>query len=80
MTFMVSAITLGTGRTYLIQGAVHLVLFAAYLFLALIPPRGSQTLCSQIKRRPADAGRLWRKLNRFLRPPFRANRRSGGRR
>lgn len=37
MTFMVSAITLGTGRTYLMQGAVHLVLFAAYLFLALVP-------------------------------------------
>lgn len=37
MTFLVSAITLGTGRTYLMQGAVHLVLFAAYLFLALVP-------------------------------------------
>ena len=36
-TFLVSAVTLGTGRTYLMQGAVHLVLFAAYLFLALVP-------------------------------------------
>lgn len=37
MTFVVSAITLGTGRTYLMQGAVHLVAFAAFVFLALVP-------------------------------------------
>lgn len=37
LTFLVSAITLGSGRTNLMQGAVHLVLFAAYLFLALVP-------------------------------------------
>jgi Ca2+:H+ antiporter len=37
ITFMVSTVTLGTGRTHLMQGAVHLVLFAAYLFLALVP-------------------------------------------
>jgi Ca2+:H+ antiporter len=37
VTFLVSTLTLGTGRTYLMQGAVHLVLFAAYLFLALVP-------------------------------------------
>lgn len=37
VTFLVSAVTLGTGRTYLMQGAVHLVLFAAYLFLAFVP-------------------------------------------
>jgi Ca2+:H+ antiporter len=37
MTFLVSAVTLGTGRTYMMQGAVHLVLFAAFLFLALVP-------------------------------------------
>jgi Ca2+:H+ antiporter len=37
LTFLVSAFTLGTGRTYLMQGAVHLVLFAAFLFLALVP-------------------------------------------
>ena len=36
-TFLVSAVTLGTGRTYLMQGAVHLVLFAAFLFLAFVP-------------------------------------------
>ena len=27
----------GTGRTFVMQGAVHLVLFAAYLFLAFVP-------------------------------------------
>ncbi len=37
MTFLVSAITLGSGRTYLMQGAVHLVVFAAFLFLAFVP-------------------------------------------
>ncbi len=37
VTFLVSSITLGTGRTYMMQGAVHLVLFAAYLFLAFFP-------------------------------------------
>ena len=37
VTFVVSAVTLGTGRTYLMQGAVHLVLFAAFLFLAFVP-------------------------------------------
>jgi Ca2+:H+ antiporter len=37
LTFLVSAITLGTGRTYMMQGAVHLVIFAAFLVLALVP-------------------------------------------
>ena len=37
LTFVVGAITLGTGRTNLMQGAVHLVIFAAFLFLALVP-------------------------------------------
>jgi Ca2+:H+ antiporter len=37
LTFLVSAVTLGTGRTNLMQGAIHLVLFAAYLFLAFVP-------------------------------------------
>jgi Ca2+:H+ antiporter len=34
---LVSAVTLGTGRTHMMQGAVHLVLFAAFLFLAFVP-------------------------------------------
>jgi len=37
VTFLVSSVTLGTGKTYVMQGAVHLVLFAAYLFLAFVP-------------------------------------------
>jgi Ca2+:H+ antiporter len=37
MTFLVSVVTLGTGRTHMMQGAVHLVLFAAFLFLAFVP-------------------------------------------
>jgi Ca2+:H+ antiporter len=37
LTFVVSAVTLGTGRTHMMQGAVHLVIFAAFLFLALVP-------------------------------------------
>ena len=36
-TFLMGAVTLGTGRTYIMQGAVHLVLFAAFMFLALVP-------------------------------------------
>ena len=37
LTFLVSTVTLGTGRTYIMQGAVHLVIFATFLFLALGP-------------------------------------------
>ena len=37
LTFIVGAITLGSGRTNLMQGAVHLVIFAAFLFLTLVP-------------------------------------------
>jgi len=37
LTFLVGAITLASGRTNLMQGAVHLVIFAAFLFLALVP-------------------------------------------
>ena len=37
LTFLLSAITLATGRTHIMQGAVHLVVFAAFLFLALVP-------------------------------------------
>ena len=37
LTFVVSAVTLGTGRTHMMQGAVHVVIFAAFLFLALVP-------------------------------------------
>ncbi len=37
LTFLVGSITLGSGRTNVMQGAIHLVLFAAFLFLTLVP-------------------------------------------
>ena len=37
LTFIVGAITLGSGRTNMMQGAIHLIIFAAYLFLTLVP-------------------------------------------
>ena len=37
VTFVVSAFTLGTGRTNMMQGAIHLVIFAAFVFLAFVP-------------------------------------------
>jgi Ca2+:H+ antiporter len=37
LTLLVGVITLGTGRTTVLQGVVHLVIFAAFLFLAIVP-------------------------------------------
>jgi Ca2+:H+ antiporter len=37
LSFAVATITLGTGRTNLMQGAVHLALFATFIFLAVVP-------------------------------------------
>jgi Ca2+:H+ antiporter len=37
LTLGVSILTLATGRTTLLQGVVHLVIFAAYIFLTLVP-------------------------------------------
>jgi Ca2+:H+ antiporter len=37
VAFLVSTISLGTGRTHMMQGAVLLVVFASFLVLALIP-------------------------------------------
>ena len=37
LTFMVGGMTLAHGRTSMMQGAVHLVIFASFLFLALVP-------------------------------------------
>jgi Ca2+:H+ antiporter len=37
LTFVVSALTLAQGRTHMMQGAIHLVIFAAFLFLAFVP-------------------------------------------
>lgn len=37
LTLLVSMITLGNGRTTVLQGVVHLVILAAFLFLAVVP-------------------------------------------
>ncbi|MEI7611580.1 MAG: ionic transporter y4hA [Betaproteobacteria bacterium] len=37
LTLLVSAITVVSGQATIMQGAVHLVLFAAFIFLAIIP-------------------------------------------
>ena len=37
LTLLLSVITLGTGRTTVLQGVVHLVLFAVFLFFAVVP-------------------------------------------
>lgn len=37
LTFVVAVLTLGSGRATVMQGAVHLVLFAAFIFLAFFP-------------------------------------------
>jgi Ca2+:H+ antiporter len=34
---VVSVLTLGTGRTTVLQGTVQLTILAAYLFLAVVP-------------------------------------------
>lgn len=37
LTFLLSILTIAIGRATLLQGAVHLVVFASYLFLSLVP-------------------------------------------
>ena len=37
LTLIVGVITLGTGRTTMLQGVVHLAIFAAFLFFAVVP-------------------------------------------
>jgi Ca2+:H+ antiporter len=37
LTLLVGVITLGTGRTTVLQGIVHLVIFATFLFLTVVP-------------------------------------------
>ena len=37
LTLLLCIITLGTGRTTVLQGIVHLVVFAAFLFMAIVP-------------------------------------------
>lgn len=37
LSLFVASLSLGTGRTTVMQGAVHLVIFAVYLFTAIVP-------------------------------------------
>ena len=37
LTLVMSTLTLGTGRTTVLQGAVHLVIFAAFLLISAVP-------------------------------------------
>jgi Ca2+:H+ antiporter len=37
LTLLISVITLGTGRTTVLQGIVHLTIFAVFLFFAVVP-------------------------------------------
>jgi len=37
LTLFMGGVTLGTGRTTVLQGIVHLVMFLAFLFLAIVP-------------------------------------------
>jgi Ca2+:H+ antiporter len=37
LTFVVASVTLVAGRTHLLQGVVHLVIFGAFIFFALVP-------------------------------------------
>lgn len=37
LTLIVSLLTIGTGRTSVLQGIVHLVVFAVFLFLSVVP-------------------------------------------
>jgi Ca2+:H+ antiporter len=37
LTFAISFLSFGTGRTNILMGFVHLVMFAVFLFLTLLP-------------------------------------------
>ena len=37
LSLVVATLSLGTGRTTMLQGAVHLVIFAVYLFTTIVP-------------------------------------------
>jgi Ca2+:H+ antiporter len=37
LTFVVASVTLVAGRTHMLQGVVHLVIFGAFIFFALVP-------------------------------------------
>jgi Ca2+:H+ antiporter len=37
LTLIVTTLSLGTGRTTVLQGVVHLVIFAVFLFTTIVP-------------------------------------------
>ena len=37
LTLLVATLTLGRGRTTVVQGIIHLVIFATYLFTTIVP-------------------------------------------
>ena len=37
LSLMVATLSLGTGRTTILQGAVHLVIFMVYIFTTIVP-------------------------------------------
>lgn len=37
LSLFIAAMSLGTGRTTVLQGVVHLALFAVYLFTTIVP-------------------------------------------
>jgi Ca2+:H+ antiporter len=37
LSIIVATLSLGTGRTTVMQGVVHLVIFAVYLFTTIVP-------------------------------------------
>jgi Ca2+:H+ antiporter len=37
LSLLVATLSLGTGRTTVLQGAVHLVIFGVYLFTTVVP-------------------------------------------
>src|SRR5476651_877780 len=46
MTFILSMLTFGTGRTNILFGLVHMVVFAVFIFLVFVPDRKSTRLNS----------------------------------
>ena len=58
LTVVVSALTVVPGRATLLQGGVHLVLFAAFLFLAANPdpPGSTGSPADGVHARVAPAG------------------------
>jgi Ca2+:H+ antiporter len=37
LTLLLSTLTVATGRTSILQGAIHLTVFAVFLFFAVVP-------------------------------------------